>query len=225
MATRGPKSSAALREMGVPVAVTAAEPCTWREMIGALDESFGPSLEGLEPRFRSTELQSRTAQRAHRAQCQWMRVPVYQWALPDDLEPLKNSIHSIAAGEVDVIVFLTAMQVSKSLRSRSKYGDRGALREGIRNTVVLSIGPSTSAELERQGIHPDFEPSHPKMGFLMNEASECAVQLLEEKRGSPSGITLTRPLSYSTRRHRTLARPGLTVRMLLLRSACNARSK
>jgi uroporphyrinogen-III synthase len=49
--------------------------------------------------------------------------------------------------------------------------------------VVLSIGPSTSEELARYDIRPDFEPSHPKMGLLMNEASECAVGLLEEKRG------------------------------------------
>src|SRR5579875_1507701 len=39
LATRGPKASAAVREMGLSVAVTAPEPCTWRETIDALDSA------------------------------------------------------------------------------------------------------------------------------------------------------------------------------------------
>ena len=47
IASRGPKVNSALKELGVPIAVTAPEPCTWHEMIGALDSAFGPSLNGL----------------------------------------------------------------------------------------------------------------------------------------------------------------------------------
>ena len=192
IATRGPKSNTVLRELGVSVAVTAAEPCTWREMISALDASFGPSLDGLRAavqEYGTPNAELLNALTEHNVQ--WMRVPVYQWALPDDLEPLKTSIHSIAAGDVDVVVFLTAMQAVNLFAVAEDMGIAEALREGMRNTVVLSIGPSTSAELERHGIQPDFEPSHPKMGFLMNEASECAVQLLEKKRGPMLRTALT----------------------------------
>jgi uroporphyrinogen-III synthase len=185
IASRGPKVSAVLREMGVPIAVTAPEPCTWREMIGALDGAFGPSLEGLRAavqEYGSTNPELLGALSDHHVQ--WTRVPIYQWALPDDLEPLKNAVHSIASGEVDVLVFLTAAQVNHLFQVAQEMGAVDALRAGIQKSVVLSIGPSTTEELARHGIHPDFEPSHPKMGFLMNEASERAVQLLEEKRGS-----------------------------------------
>lgn len=192
IASRGPKVSTVLREMGLPIAVTAPEPCTWKEMIGALDDAFGPSLEGLRAavqEYGTTNPDMLSALSDHHVQ--WTRVPIYQWALPDDLEPLKTSVRSIAAGQVDVLIFLTAVQVSHLFQVALEIGMAEALRDGIRKTVVLSIGPSTSAELARYGISPDFEPSHPKMGFLMNEASECAVKLLEQKRGSGVKAALT----------------------------------
>lgn len=184
VATRGPKSSAAVRELGLTVDVTAPEPCTWREMIGALDGAFGPSLEGLRAavqEYGTTNPELLDALTQHHVQ--WTRVPVYQWALPDDLEPLRDSVRTLAAGETDVIVFLTAIQVIHLFRVAEQMDAADALRAGLRQTVVLSIGPSTTEELARYGITPDFEPSHPKMGFLMNEASVCAASLLEKKRG------------------------------------------
>jgi len=185
LAARGPKSGAALREMGLPVAVTAPEPCTWREVISALDGAFGPSLEGLRAavqEYGATNPDLLNALSQH--QVEWTRVPVYQWALPDDLEPLRNSVRSLAAGKIDVVIFLTAVQVVHLFRVAEMMDATRALHVGLQRTVVLSIGPSTSEELSRHGIEPDFEPSHPKMGFLMNEAAGCAAKLLQEKRKS-----------------------------------------
>lgn len=191
VATRGPKSSAAVRELGLSIDVTAAEPCTWREMIGALDGAFGPSLEGLRAAVQEYgETNPELLDALSRHQVQWTRVPVYQWALPDDLEPLRNAIRAIAACEIDVVVFLTAIQVTHLFRVAELMDAGDALRDGLSQTVVLSIGPSTTEELSRYGIRPDFEPSHPKMGFLMNEASACATKLLEGKRGPASPNTL-----------------------------------
>ncbi|MGC2160897.1 MAG: uroporphyrinogen-III synthase [Silvibacterium sp.] len=187
LVARGPKSSAVLREMGLPVAVTAPEPCTWHEVIGALDEAFGPSLDGLHAavqEYGATNPDLLDALSQHHVD--WTRVPVYQWALPDDLEPLRDAVRAIVAGKFDVILFLTAVQVIHLFRVAEMVDATSALLAGLRQTVVLSIGPSTSEELSRHGVEPDFEPSHPKMGFLMNEAAECAGRLLEEKRRSVS---------------------------------------
>jgi uroporphyrinogen-III synthase len=192
IATRGPKSSAAVREMGLPIAVTAPEPCTWREVVHALDTAFGPSLEGLRiavQEYGETNQELLDALSEHHVE--WTRVPVYQWALPDDLEPLRSGVRSVAAGIVDAIVFLTAIQVTHLFRVAEQMGAVEALRAGMRETLVLSIGPSTTEELARHGVVPDFEPSHPKMGFLMNEASKCAPRLLEEKRGAVRASLLT----------------------------------
>jgi uroporphyrinogen-III synthase len=60
-------------------------------------------------------------------------------------------------------------------------------REGLARIVVGSIGPVTSEELREQGVTPDFEPVHPKMGFLLNEAGQRGRLLLDEKRRLTSG--------------------------------------
>jgi len=36
--------------------------------------------------------------------------------------------------------------------------------------------------MREQGIAPDMEPTHPKMGFLVREAAEQASQILRRKR-------------------------------------------
>jgi hypothetical protein len=38
--------------------------------------------------------------------------------------------------------------------------------------------------LREQGLAVDFEPPHPKMGFLVSEAAQRAPELLRKKRGS-----------------------------------------
>jgi uroporphyrinogen-III synthase len=48
--------------------------------------------------------------------------------------------------------------------------------------AVASIGPTTSEALEEFGIKPDLEPSHPKMGFLVQETAQQAAAILAKKR-------------------------------------------
>jgi uroporphyrinogen-III synthase len=186
VASRGPKVSAALRELGVPIGLSAPEPCTWREVIGALDGALGESLKGMRAAVQeygasNPELLDALSAR----QVQWTRVPVYHWALPEDLKPLQNAVRAIAAEQVDMIVFLTAVQVTHLFQVAKDMGAAEALREGVRGTALLSIGPSTTEELERHGMKPDFEPSHPKMGILVSEAAACAADLLAAKRSGP----------------------------------------
>lgn len=183
VASRGPKVNAALRELDVPIAISAPEPCTWHEVIGALDGAFGPALKGMRAAVQeygssNPELLEALTQR----QVQWTRVPVYHWELPEDLEPLRNAIRAIAAGQVDAMVFLTATQITHLFQVAEAMGAADPLREGMRGAVLLSIGPSTTEELERQGMKPDFEPSHPKMGILLSEAAARIKELLAAKR-------------------------------------------
>jgi uroporphyrinogen-III synthase len=186
--SRGPKVSAALRELGLFPAVSAPEPSTWHEVIGAMDAAFGPALKGTRAAVQeygtsNLELLDALTER----QVQWTRVPVYHWALPEALEPLRDAIRAIAEARVDVIVFLTAMQITHLFQVAEEMDVADALRQGMRDAVLLSIGPSTTEELQRHGLQPDLEPSHPKMGILMNEAAARAAELLAAKRseGSP----------------------------------------
>ncbi len=184
---RGPKPIAALREIGITPAITAPEPNTWHELLRALDEAGKASPElGLqgarvavqEYGVSNPELLSGLRERGAAV----TRVPVYQWALPHDLAPLRAAIRAIAEGNVDVALFTTAVQAVHLFQVAAEMQLEEPVRSGLSRAIVASIGPTTSEELQRHGIRADLEPSHPKMGFLVKEASEQAGELLRQKR-------------------------------------------
>ena len=180
---RGPKPVAVLRDLKLPVWLTAPEPNTWRELVAALDEKAGEQPLGgcriavQEYGASNPELLAALAARGAHV----TRVPVYQWALPEDLEPLKAGIRAVAAGEVDIVLLTTATQVVHLLQVAETMGMADAVRAGLARAVIASIGPTTSEELRHQGIAIDLEPSHPKMGFLVREAAERAREIRRSK--------------------------------------------
>ncbi len=111
-----------------------------------------------------------------------LKVPVYQWALPHDLQPLRECVHGITHASVDVILFTTAVQVIHLMLVAQEMNQVTEMLAGLRSVVVVSVGPTTTAELLHYGITPDFEPSRPKMGFLVNEAAQYSAQVLKAKR-------------------------------------------
>lgn len=183
---RGPKPIAVLRELGVTPALAVPEPNTWRELLRALDEAVTSS-----PQFRL--LGTRVALQEYGVSNPELiaalrergaivtRVPVYQWALPEDIAPLQAAIREITAGNIDIIFFTTSVQVAHLFQIASEMKLEEAMRQGMTRAIVASIGPTTSEELQRHGIHPDLEPSHPKMGFLVKETAERAADLLRRK--------------------------------------------
>jgi len=185
VAARGPKPVAVLRELGLTPWVVAPEPNTWRELLTALDGKAGeltlrgarvavqeygtsnpPLLEGLRERGSTV-----------------VSVPVYRYALPDDLEPLRAAVRAVAGRELDVALFTTATQVVHLFDVARQMNVEPAVRQGLAAMAVASIGPTTSEELREQGIAIDIEASHPKMGFLVRDAAERAADVLRTKRG------------------------------------------
>jgi len=181
---RGPKPLAVMREVGVPIFLTAPEPNTWRELLGALDARKSElSLEGLNVAVQEYGVSNPDLLRGLEARgARVTLVPVYQWALPEDVEPLRRAARSIASGELDVVLFTTATQAVHLMKiaGELQLGDR--VLAGLQRMVVASIGPTTSEELRSRGIPIDLESSHPKMGFLVREAAEQAAGILARKR-------------------------------------------
>jgi uroporphyrinogen-III synthase len=171
---RGPKPVAVLRELAIPVWLIAPEPNTWREVLSALDSKHeeyplaGKRVAVQEYGASNPDLLAGLEARGARV----TRVPVYQWALPDDLAPLEAAVRAIADGQIDVALFTTATQVVHLLKIADSMGKRDEVRRGLKTSLVASIGPTTSEEMREHGIEPDFEPTHPKMGFLVREAAE-----------------------------------------------------
>jgi uroporphyrinogen-III synthase len=178
---RGPKPLAVLRELNIPAWVTAPEPNTWRELLAALDQKG--SVKGLnvavqEYGVSNPDLINGLEKRGARV----TSVPVYRWALPEDLEPLRAAVSAVARGAVDVAIFTTGMQVVHLFQVAGMMQQEDAVRAALRGMVVASIGPTTSQELRQQQLTIDIEASHPKMGFLVREAAEHGLDLLRSKR-------------------------------------------
>ena len=187
VAARGPKSSSALREAEIPIAVVSPEPFTWRVLLQALEEKFGSDLTGMNVAVQeygtsNPELLTALAEKS----VSITRVLVYQWALPEDIQPLREAVIALAHGHVDVVLLMNAGQVAHLFLMAERMGYTDALYEGFRSTVIGSIGPSTTEGLSIYRLSPDFEPSQSKMGFLIKEIAENADRLLEQKRAAAS---------------------------------------
>jgi uroporphyrinogen-III synthase len=187
VAVRGPKPLAVLRELGLTPWVVAPEPNTWRELLAAIDAAIDVSLAGRRVAVQeygtsNPELLDGLAARGARV----MAVPVYQWALPEDIGPLEDACRALATNQVDVALFTTATQVVHLLQVAERMGAADSVRSALGRVVVASIGPTTSEELRGNGIPVDMEPSHPKMGLLVREAAERAAALRAAKQAAPS---------------------------------------
>src|SRR5579872_4711064 len=181
---RGPKPMAALAELGIPVTVAVPEPNTWRELLAALDTRAdsiplkGSRVAVQEYGTTNPELLAGLKERGAIV----TRVPVYEWALPTDTGPLREGLQAIVNGRIDMVFFTTSVQVQHLLRIAGEMNLEQPLRRAFERIVVGSIGPITSDALRQNGLPVDFEPEHPKMGFLVSEAAQRGRDLLEQKR-------------------------------------------
>lgn len=164
---RGPKPSAAVRELGLIPNVQIPEPNTWREVLSVMRErpetrialqEYGKSNTALIDGLRA-------------AGKQVTPVRIYGWDMPEDTGPLREAAARLIAGGFDVVLLTTSTQVVNLMRIAEEEGIEQQVREALQFAFVGSIGPTTTETLEDYGVKASFEPSHPKMGLLVNEAA------------------------------------------------------
>lgn len=167
---RGPKPAAVMREWQVPIAVQAPEPNTWRELLAAIEGRAERRVGVQEYGKSNSELLAGLRARG----CDVTAVRVYEWGLPEDTAPLREAVHRLVDGKIDVALFTTSIQVDHLFRVAAEEKLEDAVRSALQKAVIASIGPTTSEELREYGIQPHMEPSHPKMGLLVNEAAQIS---------------------------------------------------
>lgn len=182
---RGPKSVTALRQFAVPVAIAVPEPNTWRDIVKTLVEH--PAFSALEGKrvaiqeygVSNPELVQALEGLGATVTC----VPVYQWDLPEDLQPLRRGIKAIGEGSIDVLLLTSATQVHHMMQVAAQNGLEDSVRRGLERVLIVSVGPICTEALRQHGIQVDLEPAHPRMGQLVHETAEKATGLLRKKRG------------------------------------------
>jgi uroporphyrinogen-III synthase len=180
LVARGPKPIGALKELGLQASLTVPEPNTWREILstlGAAVDVRGKRIAIQEYGIANPELVAALEQRGALV----TSIPIYRWALPEDLAPLRSAIEKILVGAADVALFTNGAQVDHLLQVAGRDNQADALRQSLKEVAVGSVGPVCTEILRQFGIAPDIEPVHPKMGSLIAEVAARAHEVLKQK--------------------------------------------
>jgi len=191
---RGPKPAAAMREQGVEPTFRIPEPNTWREVLDTVDRhlNISQSTVGLQEYGQpNASLVAGLEARGGRV----LSLKVYRWALPEDSQPLQRTIRAICDHEIDIVLFTSAHQVNNVLEVAANLGLADSLRNALRQQVVASIGPTTSARLFESELPVDIEPEHSKMGHLVAAAARRSATVVAQKR--QIAVTLSGPGSHA----------------------------
>ncbi len=177
---RGPKPTAAMREVGLTPSFVVPEPNTWREVLATLDDHVRLANQTVAVQEYGKPNPSFVAGLEARG-AHVLNLRVYDWDLPEDVGPLEENLRRLARGETDVALFTSAHQVTNLLRLAAELGIRDEVIAGLQRSVVASVGPTTTEMLRRHELPVDTEPSHPKLGHLVAETARQSHKLRERK--------------------------------------------
>jgi len=179
--TRGPKPQAALKSLGLEPNITVPEPNTWVEVVSTLDEyrpvkGFRVAVQ--EYGMSNPDLLEALKQRG----AEVFPVPIYRWALPEELGLLRHVIGELVDGKIDVMLITNAAQLDHVMQLVEQEAKTEFFKVACKKVVVASIGPTASERLRHYDLPIDFEPSRSKMGVLVKEVSKQVHALLQIKR-------------------------------------------
>jgi uroporphyrinogen-III synthase len=181
VACRGPKPVAVLRRHNVPVHVVAAEPYTTRELLDALaavdvDGKTVTLVRDREPgRVIPDQLTDALAGRGARVE----ELPLYEWVMPEDREPLKTLVRELIDGRVNAIAFTNRVQSRHLFRVAEELGLASRLADALNGDVlVAAVGPVCAEALQSVGVAPDIIPARAKMDAMIAALAEY-VELTE----------------------------------------------
>jgi uroporphyrinogen-III synthase len=175
--SRGPKPLPILRELGTRADVVVPEPNTWKEIVDAVSARPERRIAVQEYGRPNPEMTKALESLGARV----TPIVIYRWDLPEDLNPLKEAARCLALRQFQVVLFTSSIQLDHLIMIASDLGLETQVREGLRSSVIASVGPVMSAALEQAAIPVDIVPIHPKMAALVKAASDQAASVISQK--------------------------------------------
>jgi uroporphyrinogen-III synthase len=168
---RGPKPSAVLRQYDIPIHIRPEEPYTTKELLEALN-AIGLQDRGV-ALLHYGERNLPLADALHERGAVVEELCLYEWQLPDDVEPLKALVRSLVDRRMDAIAFTSQIQCRHLFDVAATLGLSSELVDALNgDTIVAAIGPVCSSALIAYGVTPDVLPAHPKMGPLITALAD-----------------------------------------------------
>jgi uroporphyrinogen-III synthase len=171
VAARGPKPTGALRQRGVRIDRSAADPFTTREVLESVKDLELRGARVIVQRYGSANRELDAALEARGAEV--TEIPTYRWSLPKDTAPLEELVSRLERNEVHAVVFTNAEQFRNLGAIASRAGKGESLKKNLNRVLVASIGPVASAALREAGVKVGLEASPPKMGALLSALDEA----------------------------------------------------
>jgi uroporphyrinogen-III synthase len=162
---RGPKPTGELNTRQVRIDVRAPSPFTTETVLEAITGIALDQAPVLVQRYGATNQLLRDSLEARGALVR--EIATYKWALPRDVQPLKDLLDALAGARLDAVVFTSAVQVENLYAVAAAQGQADSLAGLLNGLVIASIGPVCSRALAARGIRPSFEASPPKLGPLV----------------------------------------------------------
>jgi uroporphyrinogen-III synthase len=163
---RGPKPTAVLSRNGIKPSVNAEEPYTTADLITAMNDLDlkNQGVAVLHYGERNLELAKSLEARGAKL----LELCLYEWQLPENIEPLKSLIHELNHERIDAVAFTSQIQARHLFQIAKDLNCEEELLNSLNSkTVVASIGPTCTAALLQLGVTPKIEPKHPKMGPMV----------------------------------------------------------
>ena len=96
----------------------------------------------------------------------------YDYVAPSN-EKIKRLIDDIVAGNIDTITFTSPPAVKEFFEFANRNNKIDLLIDKLNhNVLVVSVGPSTSAMIEKFRIKVDFVPHAYRMGTMVKELAD-----------------------------------------------------
>ena len=174
---RGPKPTAALKAVGIHVAVRVQEPFTNKDLIETIDAVVTTDHEVTLLHYgeRNAALVDAVTQRGARVR----ELLLYEWALPEDLTALHRLVEEIVERRVGAVAFTSQVQLRHLLAVATqmrKYDDLIVAMQT--HTIVAAVGPTCAEALASVGVIARVVPEHPKMGAMVTSLA----RFLSERR-------------------------------------------
>lgn len=189
---RGPKPAAVMREYGLQPTYRVPEPNTWREILTTMDAELALNSQTVALQLYGKVNPSLIAGLEARG-AKVVSVPIYRWDFPESTVELEKNVHRLVSHELDMVMFTSAHQLVNLIKLARRLNLEQEVVKGLNQTVVASIGPTTSEMIREYGIEVDFEPSHPKMGHLVSESARHFQNLQFRKQNIR--LTMSNPAS------------------------------
>lgn len=164
---RGPKPLTALKKHGLKAQIVTPKPHTTAELIDALNDVSlsGVTIALLHYGERNPAFAEALVARGARVE----DVCLYEWAMPEDVAPLKAMVTAAIDGSVDAMLFTSQIQFRHLQQVADGMQVTAALTEALNERIIVgAVGPVCAGALRAGGVVPDVLPASPNSASLVS---------------------------------------------------------